>query len=117
MECVTEQQLLLIAGSWGGVTLGMAFTLMQGSGSGAHVYQAQVCCGAQHANALAPHVAIHAQVSTSSSRVVKILGDALCVRALMRDTCGCDVTLSLAPPAAAVAEGWGCADTASIAGA
>ncbi len=47
MECVTEQQLLLIAGSWGGVTLGMAFTLMQGSGGssgGAHVYQAQVCC-------------------------------------------------------------------------
>jgi hypothetical protein len=56
-------------------------------------------------------------VSTSSSRVVKILGDALCVRALLQDTCGTDVTLSLAAPAAAVADGWGCSDTASIAGA
>jgi hypothetical protein len=47
VECVTEQQLLLIASSWGGVTLGIAFTLMQGGdGAGVHVYQAQVrsCC-------------------------------------------------------------------------
>jgi hypothetical protein len=43
VECVTEQQLLLVASSWGGVTLGIAFTLMQGGGGGGmFVYQAQV---------------------------------------------------------------------------
>jgi hypothetical protein len=44
VECITEQQLLLVASSWGGVTLGIAFTLMQGGGGGggAFVYQAQV---------------------------------------------------------------------------
>jgi hypothetical protein len=57
------------------------------------------------------------QVSTSSSRLVKILGDALCVRELLRDTCGCDVSLSQQPPAAAsTADSWGCSDSASIAG-
>ncbi len=34
---------MLIASSWGGVTLGIAFTLMQGGGGGGmFVYQAQV---------------------------------------------------------------------------
>ena len=57
------------------------------------------------------------QVSTSSSRVVKLLGDAACVRTLMLDTCGCNVTLSLSPPPAAAVNGdWGCSDAAAIAG-
>ena len=57
------------------------------------------------------------QISTSSSRVVKILGDALCVRTLMRDTCGCDVSLSLSTPAAGcLAPAWGCSDSAAVAG-
>jgi hypothetical protein len=56
-------------------------------------------------------------VSTSSSRVVKLLGDAACVRTLMLDTCGCDASLSLSPPPqAAVGADWGCSDAAAIAG-
>ena len=122
VESVTEQQLLMVASSWGGVTIGMAFTLMQGGAGGAHVYQAQVsllCCFTKAAFFFTspPATCRPLQVSTSSSRVVKILGDAVCVRTLLRDTCGCDVTLSPSPPAAAAAgTAWGCSDAAAIAG-
>jgi hypothetical protein len=127
VECVTEQQLLLLASSWGGVSLGMALTLMQGSGgSGEFVYQAQVhrrtaacrCCCMLSIPPPSPPVSRPVnQVSTSSSRVVKLLGDAACVRTLMLDTCGCDARLSLSPPPqAAVGADWGCSDAAAIAG-
>ena len=76
------------------------------------------CCLLMLLHALCPAVSRSlGQVPTSTSRFVKLLGDTTCVRSLMLDTCGYNVSFSPSPPpAAVVGVAWGCRDAAAIAG-